>query len=188
MARQRSINKLEQLEVLAKRSADLGNDSPNKTHAARVNAHIALVAARRGHQGLYRKAAMKVGGYVSRPRSPASKSVFLELAVATAAAGEPEIALEYVRQAAVRGLEGDFVLLAIAEKMIELGRIAAAKEVVQTIRHVIAGVQGWYAISVAEAAAGSEPLSALCLRVEKLPYDTQKAAVLAGVAAGLHSR
>ena len=134
------------------------------------------------------EAAKKVGGYVNHPRYPASKSVLLELAEATAVAGEPEVALQYARQVAVRGQEGDLVFLAIAEKMIELDRTAAAKEVVQGMRGQIAAVCGWYAISAAEAAARSERLSAMYVQTTRLRNASQKAAILAGVAAGLQAR
>lgn len=179
------VTRLEELEAKAKRSAELGTDREDKTHAARVNALLALAAARRGDRDLYRTAAMKVGGYVSQGYRGASKRVFLELSEAASAAGQPDAALQYAQQADVRGPEQDLALLAIAEKMIELGRAPAAKEVVGKIQDEIAAVRGRYAVANGEASAASAHLSGLFAECVELPAKSQQAALLTGVAAGL---
>jgi thioredoxin-like negative regulator of GroEL len=131
---------------------------------------------------------MKVGGYVSQGHRGASRIVFLDLAKAAAAAGEPDAALAYVKHADVRGREEDPALLAIAEKMIELGRVSAAKEIVRDIYDEISAIPGWYHVAAAEASAPSASLSTLYVEANKLPDVSLKAAAMAGVAAALHGR
>ena len=69
--------------------------------------------------------------------------------------------------------------------MTELGRVAAAKEIVKDMVDDYSLVRSRYIIAEAEAGAPSASLSTLYLEVEKLSDSSQKAAVLAGVAAGL---
>ena len=181
------LAKLQELESLVTKNVEVSNDSSDKTFAARVNALLALAAARRGDTARYRKAAMTVGGYTNRGYRSASKIVFLDLAEATAAAGQPEAAVQFVEQADARGNDADPALLAIAEKMAELGRVPAAKEVVQDIREPIASVRGRYAVAAAEAAASSSSLASIYLEAMDLPQTHDTAAVLAGVAAAIHA-
>jgi len=182
------VTRLEELEARTKKSAESSRGSTDKTHAARVNALLALAAARRGDRDGYRTAAMKVGGYASQGYYGASKQVFLELAEAASAAGQPDAALEYAKQAGVRGPEQDVALLAIAEKMIELGRVPAAKEVVGRIQGEVAAMRGRYAAAAAEASSVSVKLSTLYLEADSLSDTSQKAATLAGIAAALQGR
>jgi predicted Zn-dependent protease len=184
-AESNDVAKLQELEISANKWT---KSSEGKTRAARINAFLAMVAARRGDRDLYRKAAMKVGGYVSQGRNGASRIVFLDLAEAAAVAGQPDAALEYVKNAKWRGHEGDAAWLAITEKMLELGRVSAAKEIVQNIRGGVASVRGRYVVAVAEASAASANLSTLYVEADELPGISQKAAAMAGIATALHGR
>jgi len=142
---------------------------------------LAKAAAHRGDRERYRKAAMTVGGYASQGYRGASKVVFLELADAASAAGQPDAALESARQAGVHGPEQDDVALAIVGKLIELDRVPAAKEVVERMQDEIAAVRGLYA--VAEASAASARPSALFAECDKLSTNPERAAMLSGIAA-----
>jgi len=182
------LSQLETLAMATKDRADSYNNSPERTYASLVNAKLALVAARKGDRERYRQAAMTIGGYVSQRYGPASKTVLLHLAMAATAAGEPDVARQYVEQSGVTGPERDVALLAIAERLIEEGRVADGRRVVESLQDELSAVRGWYVVSAAEAAAPSARLSALHEGIDSLPRSSCKAASLAGIGAGLLAR
>jgi hypothetical protein len=179
---------LPQLETLAaatKKRADSYNDSQERTYASLVNAQIALVSARKGDRERYRRAAMTIGGYISQPRAPASKSVLLYLAKAATAVGKVDVARQYIEQSGITGVQRDVALLAVAERLVEVGRVADGRNVVESLEDELAAIRGWYVVSTAEAAATSAHPSDLIEGTKSLPRSSCRAASLAGIGVGL---
>ena len=148
-------------------------------------AKLALLAAEKGDQDAYRRAAMTVGGLVSSNRGAASRAVLLRLAEATTVAGQPDLAKEYVDQSRVRGSEKDRVLARMTVKMLEDGRVVEAREMLKNILDESAALPAWYAMTKSEASAPSARLSAIYEEIDALSTDAERAGALAGVAAAM---
>ncbi len=158
------------------------------TYSAILHTRIALLAASKGDEDGYRKAAMTVGGLINASRYPASQSVFLQLAEATAVLGQPDVAREYVEQSRVYGPERDAVLAQIAIALVKEGRLADARKTLDGIRDEGAKVPARYAIARTEAGGDAVNLLAVFQDIEALPSHAEKAAALAGVGAALLSK
>jgi hypothetical protein len=178
----------EQLAGIAEKlrqASNRGSDSRWAMYAGLLYARLARMAADRGDRDTFRRAAMTVGGLVSAGRGSASKAVLLRLAEAATAAGQPDVAREYLRQSGVHGPDRDAVLAQIVVKMLEDGRVVEARKHLQEIADPGAAVSAWYATTKAEVSAPSARLSAVYEEIEPLSSDAVRSAALAGVAAAL---
>lgn len=154
-------------------------------YAADMYAQLATIAARKGDEEAFRKAAIAVGGLVSGRNDPASKEALLTLAKAAANLGEFDVALQYVEEANIRSHQSEATLATIACAMARKGQVAEAKQIAADLQDNAARVQAWFAIRKLEGAGQSAPLVELSEEIDAQTNDADKAASFAGVAAAL---
>lgn len=152
--------------------------------AATALASLAVLAAHKGDADAFRKNAMTVSGLTKARRYPASRAVLLELARGAALLGETDLARQYVEQSGTGGSRRDAALAEVIEQMALRKQLAETRALVDGLKDGQAKVRARYAIARAEAANPSANMQTLYEDARSYPTSHERAAALAGVAAG----
>lgn len=153
--------------------------------AAGALARLGVLAARKGDGDGFRKNAMIVSGLTKAREHPSSRTVFLELARGAALLGETDLAREYIEQSGAGGPPRDAAFAAVIEQMARQKQLGEARRLADGLRDGQAKVRARFAIARADATDASASLEKIHETARACSTSYEKAATLAGVAAGV---